>query len=292
MAQPQEPPLGSTGLAPSGWRKECPRVVLNSNGVTPRGQVSMLPSSCEPEHSPVLHRDTVPELRRPFGSYRMDSLSQGTLNTARSFAHEAHLNQSAENRFAERRRRRTSLPTVSEFSEAPASPMLTSTLSSQRLTHPPEMNGASQFIPAPPGPAQPIARGPRVHTPLPATLLQSLGGHSSGWLTRRSHLRNCSGFRELFPDSAGPSADLMWSGGSPSPRKIAQPNSSRLTQQSSSLGLLDNEHVTHHREPVAGRRARPQGVPGAPCPMPPPAVPMTIPFDIAPAVPQFDGTHS
>merc|ERR1712166_113709 len=59
------------------------------------------------------HDNLVPELSTMIG---VKHLAAGTLNTARSFSHESRLNDKADLRY-DRRRRRTSLPTVCETSE-------------------------------------------------------------------------------------------------------------------------------------------------------------------------------
>jgi len=226
-------------------------------GVTPRSQLSMLPST------PPAHQQGE------------SCLATGSLNTARSFCHGNQLNESGKFqaiRLSDRRGRRSSLPTVSELEPGCAS---RSTSTQQVPSHDSvglEANslGFNSVLKAPPAVPQPPsgARGaPRVHTPLPASLVESLGGRSAGWLTRRSHMRSTRHVN-LFEDPRIPapaSLDMNW-GETALHGSLYAPLSAHenITNRSRSMvvgmagSLREGDSLTH-REPVAGRRARPNG---------------------------------
>lgn len=250
-------------------------MVVNSSGVTPRNQVSMLPVFESGESRAMCSstsRVAVPELHHSVleASSRTKCLP-GTLNTARSFRH----SKSDEHRF-DRRRRRTSLPTVCEFSEggeeeewvgqsasAPLAPLALGR-ARQRLVMPESIHNSlvhQPFKPAPP-PQRPRPGAPRVHTPLPPSLVHSLGGRSADWLAKRSHQQRG---QKVFPDHSAPvmsPRDPTWNGTTSSAR--SNPTSSHLGPLD--MCLEDDNQVLQHRAPVAGRRARLQGSHGVPIP--------------------------
>lgn len=233
----------------------------------------MLPTTPENNESAEFSaRESVPGLGPVrVGSHNMNcAIAPGSLNTARLFGASRSNDSVAQGGLGNRRRRRSSLPTVCEAAETnqgndavQEEESLAELRACASGEHPQSLEDyCSELRPAPP-PAgdRPAARGPRVHTPLPADLVASLGGRSAGWLTRRSHLRNVrNGPVNLFgAEPSGPRDPSRMLHNSLSARSSSfTSGTSGCLQPDMTDPQLGAELLCTNRKPVAGRRARPQ----------------------------------